>query len=116
MAIYQVENVPIMAQWARDIMAGQVKIGDLPGEHHDSFSSTVGRENGKFKDNIGEVWIMYWTNSVQGRVAIRGLSAEEYEELQNDFTKRKQYEKELPEGFHDESQYWPVGTWHRQCQ
>lgn len=116
MAMLQVESIPKMAQWARNTSAGQMKIGDLPGEHHDSFGSTISRENGKFKDNVVEIWIMYWTNSHQGRVAVRGLSPEEYEQLQNDFTKRKQYEKELPEGFHDKCQYWAVGSWHCQCQ
>lgn len=108
----QVELISKMAPWVRDTEVGQMRLGDLPKEHHDSFNSTIGRANGIFRINGEDKWIMHWTNPDQGRIAVRGLSSAEHKLLDNDFTRRAIYEKELPKGFHNKQEYWPVGSWH----
>ena len=111
--MYEFENIENMAEWARNVSIGQLRIGYLPPESHDSFNSSTSRENGKFKAGGEDKWIKHWINKKQNRVAVYGMTRAEHEESEKKINNNNdEYDKILPQGFLDPTEEWEVGSWY----
>lgn len=109
---FLLEEIKNMAAFVRDMEVGEIRIAILPKERHKSFNSSTSRENRKFKMKGIDKWVMYWSNSEQGRVAVRAMTIEESENIKNGITKTEDYEKDLPAGFFSPRLQWRKGSWY----
>lgn len=112
MAMLQVESIDEMTRFIRETELGGKRLGELASEHHDSFNSTVARINGEYKRDGKDLWVKHAINTKQCRVFILVITLSERIEIKNNINEKNRYENEKPEGFHDETEYWPVGSWH----